>query len=93
MNIKKINEKINHLAIELEEYKNNLADKKRQLEQCKIELEKPFEHEEKLIDLLNRQREIDSVLNKDNFNESVIAIDENETEASNRNMEYELEEI
>ncbi len=93
LNIKKINEKINHLAIELEEYKNNLADKKRQLEQCKIELEKPFEHEEKLIDLLNRQREIDSVLNKDNFNESVIAIDENETEASNRNMEYELEEI
>lgn len=93
LNIKKINEKINHLAVQLEEYKNTLADKQRQLEQCKIELEKPFEYEEKLVELLTKQNEIDRALNKDNFNESVIAIDENETEASNRNMEYELEPV
>ena len=93
LNIKKINEKINHLSVELEEYKNTLADKQRQLEQCKLELEKPFEYEEKLVELLTRQNEIDRVLNKDNFNESVIAIDENETEVTNKSMEYELEQV
>ena len=91
LNIKKMNEKINFLAYQLEQNKNILADKQRQLEECKIQLEKPFEHEETLLQLLDKQREIDSLLNKDNFNESLIAIDNDETQASNRDMGYELE--
>ena len=60
------------------------------MEQCKIELEKPFKYAEELETLSKRQAEIDQELNIDKYEDEVGAIDEEETQRSNAVYEAEV---
>ena len=90
LNITKINEKINELPKLLDNAIENKKDKERQVEQCKIELEKPFKYAEKLEILTKRQTEIDQELNVDKYEDEIRAIDEEETQRSNAVYEAEV---
>ena len=79
LNIKKINEKLDELEELIKNEENKVEDLYRQQEECKRELEKPFEYQEKLDDLLKRKNEIDTELRLDE-DKSIEAISEEETE-------------
>ena len=90
LNIKKIDEKLDGIEELIENEELNIQDLYRQQEECKKQLEKPFEYEEKLKELLKRKNEIDTELKLDE-DKSVLAIsDEQETE---ENKTEESEEI
>ena len=90
LNITKINEKINELPKLLDNAMESKKDKERQVEQCKIELEKPFKYAEELETLSKRQAEIDQELNIDKYEDEVGAIDEEEKQRSNAVYEAEV---
>lgn len=80
LNIKKMDEKIDSIENNLNKRIELKKDLERQLNEAKIELEKPFEYEEKLKEMLKRQREINQKLNMDKKEKSAIIIDEDEEE-------------
>lgn len=80
LNIKKMDEKIDGIENNLNKRIELKKDLERQLNEAKIELEKPFEYEEKLKEMLKRQREINQKLNMDKKEKSAIIIDEDEEE-------------
>ena len=90
LNITKIDEKINELPKLLDNAIENKKDKERQVEQCKVELEKPFKYAEELEILTKRQAEIDQELNVDKYEDEIGAIDEEETQRSNAVYEAEV---
>lgn len=92
-NIERLDEKIDSIQILLNLELENIEDLKRQIEQCKLELEKPFEYEEKLKELLNRKMEIDRELNLEEKDKVVLLEDEEQEETEDEDMEeYEDEE-
>lgn len=87
LNIKKMDEKIDSIENNLNKRIELKKDLERQLNEAKIELEKPFEYEEKLKEMLKRQREINQKLNMDEKEKSAIIIDEEENEPDEYNAE------
>ena len=65
LNIKKLNEKLDEIEHLIEVEESMIKDLHRQKEECQRELEKPFEFEEKLKELLKRKNEIDTELRLD----------------------------
>ena len=71
-----------------------LQDLYRQLEQCKLELEKPFEYAEQLEELLKRKNEIDNELRLDDEKPTQIVVEEcEEDNIEDSEEEYEKEEF
>lgn len=68
-NIIRIENVIDNLDKNLESYKENLKEYERNLEQSKLEYEKPFKYENELRNKLERQKELDDLLNIDENNE------------------------
>ena len=90
LNIKKINEKLDEIEELIKNEETKVQDLYRQQEECKKELEKPFEYQEKLEELLKRKNEIDTELKLDE-DKSVSAISEEteETEETEGTEDYE----
>lgn len=91
LNIKKINEKLDELEKLIKSEELKVQDLYRQQEECKKELEKPFEYQEKLEELLKRKNEIDTELKLDE-DKSVSAIseeEENEETEESEDEDYE----
>ena len=86
-NIERLDEKIDSIQILLDREQETIVDLKRQIEQCKIELKKPFEYEEKLKDLLKRQTEINRELNLEEKDKIVLVEDEEQEETEDENIE------
>lgn len=87
LNIKKMDEKIDSIENNLNKRIELKQDLEIQLNEAKKELEKPFEYEEKLKEMLKRQREINQKLNMDEKEKSAIIIDEEENEPDEYNAE------
>ncbi len=86
LNIKKLDEKIDDREILIKVYEEQLTDLERQIEQCKVQIDKPFEHEEKLKNLTIRQKEITEALDLDK-EKNLIVIEENEEELQEQKEE------
>jgi len=94
LNIKKIDDKIDELEKLISSESDKIQDLNRQLEQCKVELEKPFEYAERLAELLKRKNEIDNELRLDEEKEIPIVEEDEETEENTDDEdEYEREEF
>ena len=91
LNIKKMDEKIDEIENALEYQIEWRKDLERQLEQVKIEYEKPFEHEERLSELLKKQSEINRELNMDKKDEVIIVDTEEREEYDNEKSEENIE--
>lgn len=63
LNIQRLDEEISKLEEYIKFNEQRIIDCNRQIEQCKIELEKPFEDELELKSLLQRQAELNTKLN------------------------------
>ena len=95
LNIKKLDEKIDNIENILNAKKQERKDLERQLENGKRELEKPFEFQEKLDELLKKQVEINRELDMDNKEEKAIIIEDEEEKDVYKNenrQEYKYEE-
>lgn len=101
LNIKKLDEKIDSINDLISRQKAHLQDLKRQEEECKTQLEKPFEDRERLQDLLQEQARISRELNIDENSKDLSLIeDEREleetedfTEDEEENEDYEEMEV
>ena len=89
INIQRLDSELARLEEYIEEYNTIIKESKRQIEQCKIELQKPFENESELKELLQRQSELNNKLNLNNKNNEPILIEENDSET---NEEYTMAE-
>jgi len=89
LNIKKINEKLDELEELIASEEKKIQDLYRQQEECKKELEKPFEYAEKLEELLKRKNEIDTELKLEEDKPVEAISEEEETEDTEK---YEDEE-
>ena len=65
-NITKINNALNNIEDRIVRYKDRIEALKRQIENSKTELTKPFPQEQELKDKLERQTELALLLNLDN---------------------------
>jgi len=89
LNIKKMNEKLDELEELIASEEKKIQDLYRQQEECKKELEKPFEYAEKLEELLKRKNEIDTELKLEEDKPVEAISEEEETEDTEK---YEDEE-
>ena len=87
LNIKKLDEKLDELENIVELEKNKVEDLYRQKEECRRELEKPFEFQEKLDELLKRKNEIDNELRLDEDKTIQVAEDEEKEEMNEQDLE------
>ena len=80
LNIQRLDEKLDKFEEYISENEKDIITYEREMEQCKIELEKPFADAEKLKELLERQSELNNKLNLDNKkdDQTIIADIENE---------------
>lgn len=92
LNIKKLDEKLDELENIVELEKNKVEDLYRQKEECRRELEKPFEFQEKLDELLKRKNEIDNELRLDEDKTIQIAEEEEKEEINEQDFEEYLED-
>lgn len=76
INIQRLDEELSKFEKYIEDGERKVKDYRREIEQCKIELEKPFEDECELQDLLKRQSELNNKLNLDNKKNEQILIDD-----------------
>lgn len=93
LNIKKINEKLDELEELIKNEETKVQDLYRQQEECKKELEKPFEYKEKLEELLKRKNEIDTELKLDDDKPISAISEEEETEETEENKDTDYEEF
>lgn len=94
LNIKKLDDKLDELEQLISNEELKLQDLYRQLEQCKLELEKPFEYAEQLEELLKRKNEIDNELRLDDEKPTQIIVEEcEEDNIEDGEEEYEKEEF
>ena len=77
LNIERIDGEIGRIETCIRETENLIKDLERQKEQCKLELEKPFADEDKLKGLLERQSELDNILNLDNEKQEQTLLEDN----------------
>ena len=82
-NITRIENLAERIASELEVAKNELADLHRQLEAAKLESEKPFTSEEKLVQLQRKKVELDLALEFKDTPDPVLEPDEDNTDVMN----------
>ena len=87
LNIKKLDEKLDELENIVELEKNKVEDLYRQKEECRRELEKPFEFQEKLDELLKRKNEIDNELRLDEDKTIQVAEEEEKEEMNEQDFE------
>lgn len=92
LNIKKLDEKLDELENIVELEKNKVEDLYRQKEECRRELEKPFEFQEKLDELLKRKNEIDNELRLDEDKTIQVAEEEEKEEMNEQDFEEYLED-
>lgn len=90
LNIQRLDEQLNNFENEIEESEQRIKGYKREMEQCKLELEKPFANENELKQLLQRQSELNNKLNLDNKKDEQILI-EDEINEENQENEYSQE--
>lgn len=90
LNIQRLDEELNNFENEIEESEQRIKGYKREMEQCKLELEKPFANENELKQLLQRQSELNNKLNIDNKKDEQILI-EDEINEENQENEYSQE--
>lgn len=90
LNIQRLDEELNNFENEIEQSEQRIKGYKREMEQCKLELEKPFANEEELKQLLQHQSELNNKLNLDNKKDEPILI-EDETKEENQESEYSQE--
>ena len=93
LNIKKLDEKLDSLENLIFNETEKLKDLYRQQEQCKVELQKPFEYAEQLEELLKRKNEIDYELKLDEEKEPPVVSEEIEQETKEDEDDYECEEF
>ena len=94
LNIQRLDEELNNFENEIEQSEQRIKGYKREMEQCKLELEKPFANENELKQLLQRQSELNNKLNLDNKKDEQVLI-EDEINEENQGNEYsqEIEEM
>ena len=93
LNIKKLNEKLDEIEHLIEVEESMIKDLHRQKEECQRELEKPFEFEEKLKELLKRKNEIDTELRLDDEKPVPVVVEEQAEEKEESEYdEYEEED-
>lgn len=92
LNIQRLDEVLDGLDTKIEKGKQEIISYEKQMEQCKVELEKPFADEEKLMQLLQRQAELDAKLNLDNKENNEVLIEDEETEENENELEQEYNE-
>ncbi|MDO5556685.1 MAG: SNF2-related protein [Clostridia bacterium] len=93
VNIKKLDEKIDSIEELNKSYKERLKDLERQLEECKVQIDKPFEYADKLKALLGKQAEINKELHLDEKDKELSLIeDDEETENNSEENEEEYQE-
>lgn len=94
-NIERLNEKIDSIEHLLELEKEKIIDLNRQIKQCKLELDKPFQHDERLKQLMKKQTEINLELNLEGKEKTVILDNEQikENEESEEGNIYEEEYV
>ena len=88
LNIKKLNEKLDEIEHLIEVEESMIKDLHRQKEECQRELEKPFEFEEKLKELLKRKNEIDTELRLDDEKPVQVVVEEQAEENEKDENEY-----
>ena len=88
INIERLDKEIDSFNEKVEKFKQDIKSSEKQIEQCKIELVKPFADAEKLEKLLKRQAELDTKLNMSG-KENDMLIEDEETEDKENNQEYE----
>ena len=94
-NITRINNALEGMAKRLDDMQTLLDNTKRQLENAKIEVDKPFVKEAELSEKLERLAELNAMLNMDEKGNEVIMIggdEEEEKEDSERDVEEEKTE-
>lgn len=90
LNIQRIDEKLKNFENDIEHSEQQINGYKREMEQCKVELEKPFANEKELKQLLQRQSELNNKLNLNNKKDEPILI-EDETKEEKQESEYSQE--
>ena len=76
LNIQRLDDELFKFEDEIKKDKQSVLDYKREIEQCKIELEKPFADADKLKSLLLKQSELNARLNLDDKKESQMLIED-----------------
>lgn len=96
LNIQRIDEKLNNFENDIKHSEQQINGYKREMEQCKVELEKPFANEKELKQLLQRQSELNNKLNLNNKKDEPILIEdetkEERQESENSQENEEMEE-
>ncbi len=90
LNIQRLDEELAKFEQYIIQNEELIKDCNRQIEQCKIELDKPFESEQELKELLEKQSELNSKLNLNNKTKEIL-IEENE-ESEDKNIENLVED-
>jgi len=90
LNIERLDKLLASFEEKIQKSEEIIQDSKRQLEQCKIELQKPFKEEEELKLLLIRQSELNNKLNLDKNKNDQLILEDEETEET-EDLEYDLE--
>lgn len=88
LNIQRLDDELSKFEKQIEKGEQNIIEYKREIEQCKVELEKPFADADKLKELLLRQSELNAKLNLDDKTESQILIEDEIEQEENENEEY-----
>lgn len=85
LNIQRLDEELNNFENEIEQSEQRIKGYKREMEQCKLELEKPFADENELKQLLKRQSELNNKLNLDNKKDEQTLIEDEVAEETQEN--------
>lgn len=95
LNVKKLDEKIDSIDELIKSQQEYLKDLNRQKKECETQLEKPFEYEEKLQEMMQKQKEINEQLHfdKEDKNLSIIEDEDEENEESCEENEENNEEM
>ncbi len=78
LNIQRLDDELSKLEKYIIDGEQKIKNYKREMQQCEIELQKPFENEQELKELLSRQSELNNKLNLDSKQSELILIEETE---------------
>lgn len=93
LNIQRLDEELSKFEKYVENGEKKIKDYQREIEQCKIELQKPFEEENELKELLKRQSELNNKLNLDNNKDKQLLIEDEITDEEEYDFLQEDEEM
>lgn len=90
-NFTRINNALEGLTKRAQEMQEQLATAERQLENAKVELERPFEQEQELAEKLERLAELNALLNMEEKGNDAVAMDEEDSASGKAEAEISSE--